>query len=224
MFAQIEMHKSFFFILIFFAFGFHVAAQNDSTTKVNNSKEILLDTLKPKKDSATIQLAKKDSVSKKFHDPRKATVRSAIIPGWGQAYNREYWKIPIVYGALSIPAVTFVYNNNWYQRTKQAYSILVNGGDTDKINPKLKGLSSESLQYYRNSFRKDRDYSVLFFLFAWGLNVVDATVFGHLKNFDVSRDLSLRIQPDYNINSKSPTLGLVLNYKSNQKKLLPTSF
>jgi hypothetical protein len=80
------------------------------------------------------------------------------------------------------------------------------------------------LQYYRNSFRKDRDYSVLFFLFAWGLNVVDATVFGHLKNFDVSRDLSLRIQPDYNINSKSPTLGLVLNYKSNQKKLLPTSF
>ncbi|HYJ62756.1 MAG TPA: DUF5683 domain-containing protein, partial [Parafilimonas sp.] len=167
---------------------------------------------------------RKDSVSKKFHDPRKATIRSAIIPGWGQAYNREYWKIPLVYGALSIPAVTFVYNNNWYQRTKQAYNILVNGGDIDKINPKLKGLSSESLQYYRNSFRKDRDYSVLFFLFAWGLNVVDATVFGHLKNFDVSRDLSLRIQPDYNINSKSPTLGLVLNYKSNQKKLLPTSF
>ena len=224
MFAQIEMQKSFYFILIFFGLGFCVAAQNDSTTKVNNGKEILLDTLKPGKDTATVQLAKKDSASKKQHDPHKATIRSAIIPGWGQAYNHEYWKIPIVYGALSIPAVTFVYNNNWYQRTKQAYSILVNHGDTNSINPKLKGISSESLQYYRNTFRKDRDYSVVFFLLAWALNIADATVFGHLKNFDVSRDLSLHVQPDFNINTKSPSLGFVFNYKQNQKKPLPTSF
>jgi hypothetical protein len=218
------MHKSFFFILILFVLNLRATAQNDSTTKVNNGKEILLDTIKPAKDSATVQLAKKDSVSRKKHDPRKATLRSAIIPGWGQAYNREYWKIPIVYGALSIPAATFIYNNNWYQRTKKAYSILVNGGDTDAINPKLKGISPENLQYYRNTFRKDRDYSVLFFLAAWALNVADATVFAHLKDFDVSRDLSLHVQPDYNISTKSPSLGLVLNYKSKQKKLLPSSF
>ncbi len=225
MYAQTEMHKLLFFILIFSAFSLSAAAQNDSTTKVNNGKEILLDTIQPKTDSVTVQLAKKDSVSKKMHDPRKATIRSAIIPGWGQAYNREYWKIPIVYGAISIPAATFVYNNNWYHRTQQAYNILVkNPADTNKINPKLKGLSLESLQYYRNSFRKDRDYSVLFFLFAWGLNVVDATVFAHLKNFDVSRDLSLHIEPDYDINTKSPSLGFVLNYKAKQKKLLPASF
>jgi hypothetical protein len=224
MLAQIKMRTSILFILIFFALAYNAAAQNDSTTKVNNGKEVLLDTLKPNKNSAAVQLAKKDSVSKKPHDPRKATLRSAIIPGWGQAYNHEWWKIPIVYGALSIPAATFVYNNNWYQRTKQAYNILVNGGDTNKINSKLKGLSPESLQYYRNTFRKDRDYSVLFFLAAWALNVADATVFAHLKNFDVSRDLSLRVQPDYNLSTKSPSLGLVLNYKSGQKKLLPTAF
>lgn len=224
MFALINMHKFIFLILIFAAFGFHVSAQNDSTTKVNNGKEILLDTIKPKKDSASVMLAKKDSVTKAKHDPRKATIRSAIIPGWGQAYNHEYWKIPIVYGALSIPAITFVYNNNWYQRTKEAYNILVNHGDTNDINPKLRGISSESLQYYRNTFRKDRDYSVLFFLFAWSLNIVDATVFAHLKDFDVSPDLSLHIQPDFNVNTKSPSLGLVLNYKTPHKKQLPTSF
>lgn len=219
------MRKSFFFISFFFvALSFHVVAQNDSATKVNNGKEILLDTLKPKKDSLTTTLAKKDPVSTKKHSPRKATLRSAIIPGWGQAYNHQYWKIPIVYGALAVPAGTFIYNNNWYQRTKTAYTILVTHGDTTEINPQLKGLSAESLQYYRNTFRKDRDYSVLFFLLAWALNVADATVFAHLKDFDISTDLSMHIQPDYNINTKSPSLGLVLNYKSNQKKLLPVSF
>lgn len=219
------MHKVFFFILILsVALSFHVSAQNDSTRKVNNGKEILLDTLRPKKDSATVQLAKKDSISSVKHDPRKATLRSAIIPGWGQAYNRQYWKIPIVYGALSIPAATFVYNNNWYHRTKDAYSILVNRGDTLSIYPKLKGISAENIQYYRNTFRKDRDYSVLFFALAWALNIADATVFGHLKDFDVSSDLSMHIQPDYNINTKLPSLGLVFNYKSNQKKLLPVNF
>ena len=186
------MRLFYFFILIFFAsfIAFNVSTTKaDSATKVNNGKEILLDTLNPKKDSATMQLAKKDSVVKKKHDPHKATRRSAIIPGWGQAYNHEYWKIPIVYGALAVPASLFIYNNKWYQRTKDAYNILVNGGDTSKIDPKLKGFQLHILQYYRNAFRKNRDYSALFFLLVWGLNVADATVFAHLKDFDVSDDL-----------------------------------
>lgn len=219
------MYKLFFFILIFvLALSSHVAAQTDSSRMVDNGKQVLLDTLKVSKDKASVKLAKEDSVSKKTHDPRKATLRSAIIPGWGQAYNREYWKIPIVYGALSVPTVTFIYNNTWYHRTQKAFNILVNGGDTMQINNKLKGLSSQSLQYYRNSFRKDRDYSVLFFLLAWALNVADATVFANLKDFDVSRDLTMHVQPDYNISTKSPSLGFVFNYKSNQKKILPASF
>jgi hypothetical protein len=209
-------------IFLFSAINLQVAAQNDNTTKVNNGKEISLDTLKPKKDSATITLAKKDSVSRAKHDPHKATLRSAIIPGWGQAYNHQYWKIPIIYGALAVPAATFVYNNNWYHRTRDAYNILINGLDSTKINPQLQGLSAESMQYYRNIFRKDRDYSVLFFLLAWALNVADATVFAHLKDFDVSNDLTMHIQPDFN--GKSSSLAVVLNLKQGRKKLLPASF
>ncbi|MEO8711805.1 MAG: DUF5683 domain-containing protein [Parafilimonas sp.] len=220
------MRLIYLFILIIFAsvISVEVSAQNDSATKVNNGKEILLDTITPKKDRATVALAKKDSASVKKHDPHKATIHSAIIPGWGQAYNREYWKIPIVYGALAVPGSLFIYNNNWYQRTKDAYNILVNGGDSSKIYPDLKGVSAESLQYYRNAFRKNRDYSVLFFLLVWGLNVVDATVFGQLKDFDVSNDLSMHIQPDFNINTKTPSLSVALNFKTKEVKTLPTSF
>src|ERR1700754_1935924 len=57
----------------------------------------------------------------KRHDPKIATRRSLILPGWGQAYNREYWKIPIVWGALGTCAGIWIYNNTWYHRTRDAY-------------------------------------------------------------------------------------------------------
>jgi hypothetical protein len=220
------MHRIYVFILIVFAsvISFKSIAQKDSATKVNNGKEILLDTLKPQKDSVATALAKKDSTLKAKHIPQKATRHSAIIPGWGQAYNKQYWKIPIVYGALAIPTSLFIYNNKWYQKTKDAYEILVNGGDTSAIDPKLKGLSPETLQYYRNDFRKNRDYSTIFFFLVWGLNVVDATVSAHLKDFDVSNDLTMHIQPDYNISTRSPSLSIALNVKEKQHKMLPSSF
>jgi hypothetical protein len=202
-----------------------VAQKPDSAIKVNTGKEILPDTVKPEKKDSTGITAKADSIPvKKKHDPHIATRRSAIIPGWGQAYNREYWKIPIVYGALAVPASLFAYNNKWYQRTKEAHGILVNGGDTSKIYPDLKNIDASYIQSFRNQFRKDRDYSALFFLLVWGLNVVDATVFGHLKDFDVSDDLSMHVQPDFNIITKTPALSVALNFKTKQPKMLPSAF
>lgn len=158
----------------------------------------------------------KDTVTKKKHIPQKATRRSAIIPGWGQAYNGQYWKLPLVYGTIAIPTVTYIYNNTWYKKTRDAYTIVVNEDTAhyDEIDPKLQGLSAQDLQYYRNDFRRNRDYSVLFFLIAWGLNVVDATVSGHLKEFDVSDDLSMKIQPQYNPLTKSLNVGLAFHFKN----------
>jgi hypothetical protein len=222
------MPKFYFLILFLFAvvISLRTVAQNDSTTKLSTNKVVLLDTLQPKNDSATKQLAKKDSLIEKKHDPHKATLYSAILPGLGQAYNHEYWKIPIVYGALAIPTSLFIYNNKWYQKTKEAYDILVNNDTAkfDEIDPKLQGVSPETLQYYRNAFRKNRDYSVLFFLLVWGLNVADATVFANLKDFNVSDDLSMQIQPDYNIDTKTPSLSVALNLRDKQHKMLPSSF
>src|ERR1700722_15206563 len=65
-----------------------------------------------------------DSLAKKQHDPRKATIRSAMIPGWGQIYNHKYWKLPIVYAAVGIPAYAFFYNRSQYNDYQKAISIV----------------------------------------------------------------------------------------------------
>jgi hypothetical protein len=166
-------------------------------------------------------VVKIDSVIK--HDPRKATRRSAILPGWGQAYNKQYWKIPIVYGLLAIPASFYVYNNNYYKKTKFAYEARYkeqNGDPSDVpyIDPELNELSMADLQNYRNQFRRDRDYSVLWFVLAWGLQVVDATVFGHLKDFNVSNDLSMQISPVFNPQTRTPALSLTFNLKNSSNR------
>ncbi len=222
------------FISVIFLFTvFNVDAQEDKRQLATLS---VLDTnIKPPPDTSSAKITAdtlitaKDTLPKKpFHDPRKATRRSALIPGWGQAYNREYWKIPIVYGAISIPTVLFIYNNKWYKKTRDAYTLVVNSETSryGEIDPKLinqqtgQPLDAQSLQFYRNDFRKNRDYSVLFFLLAWGINVVDATVFGHLKDFDVSDDLSLNVQPTFNPSTKTMGFGLALNFKTPQRKVL----
>ena len=168
-------------------------------------------------DSVAVKKAATDSAGKKKHSPRTATIRSAILPGLGQIYNRKYWKLPIVYGALGVTGYIFNYNRVQYNKVKYAYFYVINKGVADTAGFRRAKVATEllsfvdtndsySLQLYRNQFRKDVDYSVLFFLFFWALNVVDATVDGHLKDFDVSNDLSLKIKPS--INALPNTLGL----------------
>jgi hypothetical protein len=179
-------------------------------------------------DSASIQNASpalkaaEDSI-RKTHSPRKAAIRSAIIPGWGQVYNKKYWKVPLVYGGLGAVGAIFVYNLKNYRNTRFAYqakykaALPVNQGrdSTDywNIKPELLPLSPESLRFYRNEFRRDIDYSVLFFLIIWGLNIIDATVDAHLKGFDVSPDLSLQIKPGHSSMANTNGISFVLNIK-----------
>lgn len=160
--------------------------------------------------------------------PKKAAIRSAIIPGWGQIYVRKnldmsffkkYWKIPIIYGAIGTSAGIFVYNLEWYRRTRFAYTTLINrdSANFDNVHIKLRAFiindDDESLQYYRNEFRRNLDYSVLFFLALWGLNVVDATVDAHLRSFDVSPDLGFRIKPGYSDLAGTHGISLILSFK-----------
>lgn len=167
---------------------------------------------------------------KKKHNPQLAAKRSAMIPGWGQIYNREYWKLPIVYGAISIPTITFFYNNKFYKETKNAYFARVaalpvsQGGSLDssgykQLSALYQTVQISTIQSARNQYRRDRDYSILWFLVAWGLNVVDASVFGHLKNFDVSENLSMRVEPQYNPNFNSGGLQFVFSLRNQKAKV-----
>jgi hypothetical protein len=168
-----------------------------------------------------------DSINRSV-SPKKAAIRSAIIPGWGQAYVRQdiegsfvrkYWKIPVIYGAIGTSAGIFAYNLNWYRRTRFAFTTLVNKdtANFDNVHTRLQSYirfnDQASLQYYRNEFRRNVDYSVLFFILMWGLNVVDATVDAHLKSFDVSPDLGFKIQPGYSDFAGTNGVSIIFTFK-----------
>lgn len=168
----------------------------------------------------------KDSVVKKTFSPRKAALRSAILPGWGQVYNKKYWKLPLVYGALGATAYAFNFNLTQYKRIEYAYRLLIN---KDSINyskvdadlqPFIKANASSDLRNYRNQYRKDIDYSVLIFIVFWGLNVVDATVDAHLKGFNVNDDLTLKFKPGYSPVANTTGLSLVLDIHKSKRAML----
>lgn len=175
--------------------------------------------------------ALRDTLLKEKHSPRKATIRSAIIPGWGQAYNKKYWKIPIVYAAIGIPVGTFLYNKKWYNRTRDAARMIsADPIDTanyrQRVNEKLyifftdPNNSLPSLLNYRNEFRRNMDYSILFVLLTWGLNVIDATVDGHLKDFDVSDNLSMQIRPTILSGNSTAGISFVFTIGRNSPKTI----
>ena len=175
-----------------------------------------------KADTSGKNLQAPDTVVKKKYNPKVATFRSAVLPGWGQAYNRKYWKIPIIYGALGTTAGIFFYNLKTYKLLRKAVilrsdTILSNDNQVykDFIN-----LSTESIRSYRNEYRQNIDYSVLFFLLFWGLNVVDATVDAHLKAFDVSPDVSMKIRPGLNSSNNGPGISFVFFFKDKYSKVL----
>ena len=165
----------------------------------------------------------KDTSNAKIYKPRIAAIRSAILPGLGQIYNKKYWKLPIVYGALGTATGIFFFNYGNYKDTRFAYKVKYNmrqpnatAADSalfSQIKDVLRPLSEESLRNYRNQFRRDIDYSAVFFLFIWGLNVLDATVDAHLKSFDVSPDLSLQIKPGHSEMAGTNGISLVLNIR-----------
>lgn len=224
-------------------------AQNDTIPSYIKGKTAIgtrvTDTL-PKNDSIRrnghkVSPYAPDSLIRKQHDPRKATIRSAILPGLGQIYNRKYWKLPLVYAAVGIPAYTYFYNRSWYRKCQFALAIIDNyeaAGipgtsipDTilAKVNVKLQPFliyeDDNSLRTYRNEFRQNEDYSVLFFLLFWGLNVVDATVDAHLMYFDVSDKLTMHLQqpsPGFLAPGSSGTgISLVFDFHKPLSRPLP---
>ena len=167
-------------------------------------------------------------VARRIKSPRKATLLSTFVPGAGQIYVRKYWKAPICWAAVGIPAYTYFYNRGWYHKTQRAISLLdpyntsglpypTTGDSINLVDPKLRAFmipgGEQQLLSYRNEFRKDEDYSILFFLLFWGLNVVDATVDAHLTSFDVSNQLSLHLQqPSEGAGSSGMGIALVLDF------------
>lgn len=161
------------------------------------------------------QLPAKDSIKK--YNPNVAVRRSLIIPGWGQATNKKYWKIPLVYGALGTTTFIFFRNLRQFKDAREAYNLATDGDTSNDHLIKQPYYSvkdqPQRIQVFRNSVRQNVDYSVLFFIAFWGLNVADAAVDAHLKTFDVSDDLSLQIKAGYSPVANTNGLSLVLHIR-----------
>ena len=184
--------------------GFLKAQQTDTT--LLQQKEAL--TIR----STPVQM--QDSVSNSMFSPRKAIIRSALIPGWGQIYNKKYWKLPLVYGALGTTGYLFFRNLKQYKEAKEAYILATDGDPSNDGQIKQPYFAvkdqPERIRNFRNEVRQNVDYSVLFFIIFWGLNVADAAVDAHLKSFDVSDNLSFQLRPGFSPLTQSPTLRLII--------------
>jgi hypothetical protein len=183
---------------------------------------------KPPADKSVINTKKRNTniFSKpdttKLYSPRIASIRSAILPGWGQATNKKYWKIPVVYAALGVTTYIFFRNVKQYKEANDSYTNAIDGDPSnDYLIPQpyytIKD-QPDRIRTFRNEVRQNVDYSVLFFILFWGLNVVDATVDAHLKTFDVSDDLSLQFKPGYSQLANTNGISIVLNIGKNHTK------
>jgi hypothetical protein len=220
-----NMNRIFFLSLCFFISG--IAFSQDTTGGLRDTTHSIRDTAKkmmpadsiPKVAMQVRNVNRVDSILK-HHSPKTAALRSAILPGLGQIYNKKYWKLPIIYGALGISGAVFAYNLTNYRALRVAYRAKYNASlsppdssEWSKIRADLMPIDMNALRSYRDEFRKNIDYSALFFVLLWGLNVVDATVDAHLKPFDVSNDLSLKFKIGPSEMARTNGVSLILAFK-----------
>ncbi len=172
---------------------------------------------KQKKEKLKINLFHIDTT--KPYNPKYAVVRSAVLPGWGQITNKKYWKLPLVYGALGTTAYIFFRNVKQFNEANDAYKNAIDGDPSNNnlIPEPYYSVAGnpERIKNFRNEVRQNVDYSVLFFIAFWGLNVVDAAVDAHLKTFDVSDNLTFQIKPGYSPMARTNGVSLVLHIGKN---------
>lgn len=153
--------------------------------------------------------------------PSKAAFYSALLPGLGQAYNKKYWKVPIVYAALITTGVVYDFNNTEYNRFRDAFRSRAAGLTTDEFfgvdangNPLATPLiSDDGLIRAQREFRRNRDLSLIVAIGIYALNIIDANVDAHLLQFNVDENLALRPNIDFNQKNASANFGVSLDFK-----------
>ncbi len=168
--------------------------------------------------------------NEKVHSPHKATFYSALIPGLGQAYNKKYWKIPIIYGSIAGLAYGLNFNTNQYNRYKNAYRDFIIRDPQNKSYESIainSGLSLEEVEgaqaeWFKNAlnnkqqyYKRSRDLTYIGFVAVYVLSLVDASVDAHFFTYDISNDISLRYFPEVQGSYLGSTGTIGLNLKLN---------
>jgi hypothetical protein len=166
------------------------------------------------------------------HSPTKAWLLSAALPGLGQAYNQRYWKIPVIYAGFAAFGYFIQSNNFRYKTYRDAYNTRYAIEHLEQTAPdydaqkaaleaqqpsQFKNTPTDRLQYYKNLYRRDRDFFIIMTTLFYMVNMVDAAVDAHFFTYDISNDLSLNWQPYVNdayqasLQSMKPTFGINLS-------------
>ena len=184
------MNKIIFIVLFFFTIGTATVFAQTKTDAV---------------------LVAKDSLKSNDIDPltpAKAAFFSAVLPGLGQAYNKKYWKIPLVYGALGTSMYFYISNNKNYHKYRDAYKSRLEGYVTDD----LAFLDNNRLIAGQKFYQRNRDLSGLVTLAFYALNIIDANVDAALIQFNVDENLSVKPFIYPNDVTLKTNVGLTLNY------------
>lgn len=207
----------FLFLILLFCFITYIPVQGQEFDTIPNTSIVI-----PKSDSIvqdTILQVEDVKVKSKYPNPKKAAFLSLAIPGGGQIYNKRWWKLPLVYGALGGVIYAIDYNTGFYNRFRVA---LIAERDDNKPH-EFDGLSidnEQSLLNLRNEFDKNRQLAYVGLVAVYALTAVEAFVDAHLKNFDIDEDLSFQVKPQLEtIPIMGQTLmGLSVSIPLDQKK------
>ena len=155
--------------------------------------------------------------------PSKAAFYSAVLPGLGQIYNGDVWKVPIVYAAIGTGVYAYSFNNKQYNRTRDAFKrrkagfmddefYAFNGQEIDPGNPRL---DDDDLQRAQERYQEDRDLSLLITIGLYALYIIEANVKAHLRQFIVDDNLSFNVKPylEFNTITAEPNYGFALQLK-----------
>lgn len=183
-----------------FLFGLNSLAQNkkdNDSLLVDTDLMVVLDTI-PRKPINILA-------------PSKAAFYSAVLPGLGQAYNKKYWKIPIVYAALGTSVYFYVHNDKEYNRYRDEYKRRLAG--SSQLEGEFPRVSDEGLINAQQTLKRRKELSLLITIGLYALNILDANVDAHLLQYNVDKNLAIKPHFQYNEMENSSDLGLTLNFK-----------
>ena len=189
--------KNNFLNIFFLIFATALFAQTSDTLTVKKEERVIVvnDSILPKEEYNPLA-------------PAKAAFYSAVVPGLGQVYNKKYWKIPIIYAGMAAGVYFYKQQDDEYDRFRDAYKRRLAGYDDDEFQ----GISDDRLINAQKS-AQNKSISIIVTVAFYLLNVVDANVDAHLRQYEVSEDLSLQPNFDYNQFNAKPQYGMSLTYR-----------
>lgn len=190
---------------LFSIFGFAFALL--SSPCFAQEEEGKVEGLVVEQDSTLLRPYKLDALA-----PSKAAFYSAVVPGLGQIYNKDYWKVPIVYGGMGLSLYYYFWNNDKYHEYRDAYKNSLAGRP---ITGELAALSNDRDRLIRGQrfHQRNRDLSMLITVGIYILNIVEANVSAHLSQFNVNENLSFRPQLQQNQIDYKHNMGFSLTYQ-----------